>query len=54
MKTTARFMNKKYDTLTITYAVFWRTKSGIQRTYTLTTEEVNGRGKPNCEELTNL
>jgi len=47
-------MYKIYDTLTITYAVFWHTKSGIQRTYTLTTGEVNGRGKLNCEELSNL
>jgi len=51
MKTSARFMNKKHDTLTVTYAVFWHTTSGIQRTYTLTTEEVNGRKKLNCEEL---
>jgi hypothetical protein len=40
VKTTARFMDKKYDTTNITYAVLRHTKSSIQRTYTLTTQEV--------------
>jgi hypothetical protein len=42
VKTTARFTNKKSDTITITYAVLRHTTSSIQRTYTLTTQEVNG------------
>jgi hypothetical protein len=42
VKTTARFTNKESDIINITYAVLRHTKSGIQRTCTLTTEEVKG------------